>query len=152
MKVALIGASGFVGARILNELLDREHEVTAVVRRTERLTVRPGLTPQKADVLEVEALADLLTGHDAIIAAFNPDEDAGDKFEAMRAGAKAIIAAAAGLMLLLGAGCTDNPTANAATGAAVGGVLGNQVGSGKGKTAATIAGATAGAAIGANAR
>lgn len=106
MKVALIGASGFVGSRILDEALSRGHEVTAIVRRTERLTTRPGLTPQQADVLEVETLAGLLNGHDAVIAAFNPDQDAGDKYEAMVAGAEAIITATkeAGVRRLLAVG------------------------------------------------
>ena len=31
-NVVLIGASGFVGSAILNELLNRGHKVTAVVR------------------------------------------------------------------------------------------------------------------------
>lgn len=37
MKVALIGASGFVGKAILKELLQRGHQVTAVVRHTGKL-------------------------------------------------------------------------------------------------------------------
>lgn len=36
-KVVLIGASGFVGNAILNELLERGHEVTAVVRHPEKV-------------------------------------------------------------------------------------------------------------------
>jgi hypothetical protein len=106
MKVALIGATGFVGSRILNEALDRNHEVTAIVRRTQRLPVRAGLTARKADVLDVDTLADLLAGHDAVISAYSPDQDAGDKYEAMVAGAKAIIEATkrAGVPRLLAVG------------------------------------------------
>ena len=36
MKIALIGATGFVGSAILKEALDRGHEVTAIVRHPER--------------------------------------------------------------------------------------------------------------------
>ena len=36
-NVTLIGASGFVGTAILNELLSRGHKVTAVVRNPKRL-------------------------------------------------------------------------------------------------------------------
>lgn len=93
MKVALIGATGFVGSRILAEALSRNHEVTAIVRRPERLPERVGLTANKGDALSAEALARLLAGHDAVIAAYNPDADTADKYEAMVAGAKAIIAA-----------------------------------------------------------
>ncbi len=32
MKIALIGATGFVGSNILNELANRNHEVTAIAR------------------------------------------------------------------------------------------------------------------------
>jgi putative NADH-flavin reductase len=106
MKIALIGATGFVGSRILNEALDRNHEVTAIVRRTERLPVRPGLTAEKADVFDVDALTDLLAGHEAVISAYSPDQEAGDKYDAMVKGAKAIIAATkkAGVPRLLAVG------------------------------------------------
>ena len=93
MKIALIGATGFVGSQILEEALSRGHEVTAIVRRTERLPVRAGLIAKKADVLDADATAKLLAGHDAVIAAYNPDRDVRDVFEAMVAGGKAIIAA-----------------------------------------------------------
>ena len=36
MNVALIGATGFVGSALLNELLDRGHTVTAIVRHPEK--------------------------------------------------------------------------------------------------------------------
>jgi len=36
-NVTLIGASGFVGTVLLNELLARDHKVTAVVRNPEKL-------------------------------------------------------------------------------------------------------------------
>lgn len=35
-KIVLIGASGFVGSALLNEALNRDFEVTAVVRHPER--------------------------------------------------------------------------------------------------------------------
>ena len=41
MKIALIGATGFVGSAILKEVLQRGHEVPAIVRHTERLTSDP---------------------------------------------------------------------------------------------------------------
>jgi len=94
MKVALIGATGFVGSQLLNEALNRGHEVTAIVRRVERLPERPNLTPKQVDIMDVDALAALLAGHDAVMAAYNPDRTVpGDVFERMVDGAKAIIAA-----------------------------------------------------------
>ena len=37
MKIALIGATGFVGSAILKEALDRGHDVTAIVRHPDKL-------------------------------------------------------------------------------------------------------------------
>ena len=37
MKIALLGATGFVGSAILNEALDRGHAVTAIVRHPEKM-------------------------------------------------------------------------------------------------------------------
>jgi putative NADH-flavin reductase len=94
MKIALIGATGYVGSQLLNEALDRQHEVTAIVRRTERLPVRPGLTAEQGDIMDTDTLAGLLAGHDAVIAAYNPDRTMpGDVYERMVAGARSIIEA-----------------------------------------------------------
>lgn len=72
MKVALIGASGFVGASILTELLNRGHEVTGIVRSPEKVTVKSDkLTVKEVDVLDTEALVSAVKGTDAVISAFN---------------------------------------------------------------------------------
>jgi putative NADH-flavin reductase len=65
--VALIGASGNAGARILKELSDRGHQVTAIARNPERIAALPGVTAAKGDVYDAEGLAALLKGHDAVI-------------------------------------------------------------------------------------
>jgi uncharacterized protein len=104
VKIALIGATGYVGSQLLNEALNRQHEVTAIVRRTERLPVHPSLNAEKCDIMDTAALAGLLAGHDAVIAAYNPDRTMpGDVFERMVAGARSIIDAtkAAGVRRLL---------------------------------------------------
>ena len=67
MHVALIGATGNAGSRILAELLRRGHSVTAIVRNPEKLAAQPGLTAKKGDVYDQEGLAALLKGHDAVI-------------------------------------------------------------------------------------
>ncbi len=88
MKIALIGATGFIGSAILFESLKRGHDVTAIVRSTGDLPGRPGLTPVQGDVTEPDRLAQLLAGHDVVISAFNPGKDA------TGTGAKSIIDAA----------------------------------------------------------
>ena len=50
MKVALIGATGNVGSRILAELLSRGHTVTAIARNPEKVPARPGVAPKRGDV------------------------------------------------------------------------------------------------------
>lgn len=72
-KTALIGASGFVGSAILNELLARGYKVEALVRNPEKITVEnPNLTVKKVDVADEKALAEDLKGYDTVISAYNP--------------------------------------------------------------------------------
>lgn len=72
-KTALIGASGFVGSAILNELLSRGYQVEALVRNPDNVKVEnPLLTIKKVDVADTEALAADLKGYDTVISAYNP--------------------------------------------------------------------------------
>lgn len=70
MKIAILGATGMAGSRILAEALDRGHAVTGVARDPGRLPSRAGLTPVRADVL-ASGLADILSGHDAVVSAMH---------------------------------------------------------------------------------
>lgn len=67
LKVALIGASGAAGSRILKELSGRGHMVTAIARHPGRIAALPGVTAVGADLHESVALAGHLHGHDAVI-------------------------------------------------------------------------------------
>jgi hypothetical protein len=71
-NVLFIGATGFVGSAILNELLSRGHKVTAVVRDPAKLEGKEGVEAIKADVADVEEIARLAQGKDAVISAYNP--------------------------------------------------------------------------------
>ena len=72
-NVVLIGASGFVGTAILNELLNRGHKVTAIVRDAKKMTVsNPNLTIVEADVTDTDALKEAGKGKDAVISAYTP--------------------------------------------------------------------------------
>ena len=71
-NVLLIGATGFVGSAVLNELVERGHKVTAVVRNVEKIAKNDLVTAVKEDVANVEAIAKLAEGKDAIISAYNP--------------------------------------------------------------------------------
>lgn len=72
MKVALIGATGFVGSAVLQELLNRGHQVTGMVQHPEKLPKENNLIPKKTDVYHEADLAAMLTGQEAVISAFNP--------------------------------------------------------------------------------
>lgn len=69
MKVALIGATGNAGSRILAELSHRGHEVTAIVRNPEKVPVQPNVTATKGDVSDQGGLSELLAGHDVAVSA-----------------------------------------------------------------------------------
>ena len=71
-NVLLIGATGFVGSAVLNELVSRGHKVTAVVRNIEKLAKNDLVDAVKEDVANVDAIAKLAEGKDAIISAYNP--------------------------------------------------------------------------------
>ncbi|MDH4585491.1 NAD(P)-dependent oxidoreductase [Pseudomonas sp. BN415] len=72
MKIALIGASGFVGSAVLDEALQRGHRVTAIVRHPEKLPQHANLTALKGDAYDAAAIAQSVAGHDAVVHAFNP--------------------------------------------------------------------------------
>ncbi|WP_035670598.1 NAD(P)-dependent oxidoreductase [Flavobacterium sp. 83] len=70
MKIAIIGATGFVGSAILNELASRNHEITAIARNPkndENTTIKW----EKADINNIEELAKITAGSDVVISAFN---------------------------------------------------------------------------------
>lgn len=69
MKVALIGASGNAGSRILTELLNRGHAVTAIMHKPNGLASRAGITVRAGDANQPELLAQVLANHDAVISA-----------------------------------------------------------------------------------
>lgn len=73
MKVALIGATGFVGSHLLQELVNRGFEVTAVARSVDEIPVKDGKPKAvAADVTDVKVLASVLKGNDVVLSAFNP--------------------------------------------------------------------------------
>lgn len=91
MKIALIGATGFVGSAILKEALDRGHEVTAIVRHPEKLPLHSKLHPLRGDIYNADEVARLVAGHDAVISAFNPGWSDPDIYNQQVKGTEAII-------------------------------------------------------------
>lgn len=69
MKIAIIGATGNVGSRLVNEALSRHHAITAIARDPSKLSPRTGMSATLGDVTQPDALLPLLKGHDVIISA-----------------------------------------------------------------------------------
>ena len=67
MKVALIGASGQAGSRLLAELTRRGHHVTGIARHPEKIAASPGVAARKGDVFDKAGIVALIKGHDAVI-------------------------------------------------------------------------------------
>lgn len=71
-KIALIGATGFVGAAVLKEAVDRGHTVTAIARDPSKIKLtNDHVTGVAVDAMDTDALAAVLKGHDIVISAYN---------------------------------------------------------------------------------
>jgi uncharacterized protein len=71
MKIAVIGASGNAGSRVVAELARRGHSVTAIARNPEKITQLANVTARQGDAFDEGALAKLLAGHDAAISSIH---------------------------------------------------------------------------------
>src|SRR5271170_805486 len=73
MNAVLYGATGNSGQRILKELTNRGHHVTAVPRDTSKIpsTVKA----VKDDLSSVEAIATIIAGADIVVSAYAPPQD-----------------------------------------------------------------------------
>jgi putative NADH-flavin reductase len=69
MKIALMGASGRVGTRLLSEMLRRGHEVTGIARNVGEVPVQAHLTLRSADANQPSSVAPVLRGHDVVASA-----------------------------------------------------------------------------------
>lgn len=94
MKVALIGATGFVGSHLIVELTNRGHEVRAIVRNPEKVTLtNPLLKVVAGDVFDEESLSAAFAGQDVVLSAYNPGWTNPNIYEEFLKGSAAIQAA-----------------------------------------------------------
>ena len=75
MKVALCGATGRAGSRILNELLSRGHNVIAIARQVRVLEPRQGVAVAVDDLTDSDRTAETIKGADALVSAYAPPAD-----------------------------------------------------------------------------
>lgn len=92
MNIALIGATGFVGSAVLEELLRRQHKVTALARNPGKLAARDGLTVVHADAQDATQVAKAVAGQDAVVNAYNPGWTVPDIHDQFLVGTRAIYA------------------------------------------------------------
>jgi len=85
MNIVLIGATGNIGSRILDEALRRGHKVTAITRDPKKLEPRRGVTVRAGSTSDAPALTRTLQGHDAAIVSVKWNEnDIGRVIEVIR--------------------------------------------------------------------
>lgn len=70
MKVAVIGATGFVGQNVVAELAHRGHDVIAISRNAQVLDDTKAIVTKSADVNSA-ALKEAIKGADVVVSAFN---------------------------------------------------------------------------------
>ncbi len=112
MKIALIGATGNVGTRLVAEATSRGHEITAISRAPEKLK-GPKVTPVAVDLHDDDKLAAAIKGADAVIQSVRfQGSDPTKVVSAMRkAGVKrlVVVGGAASLMNADGVRLLDTP-------------------------------------------
>jgi putative NADH-flavin reductase len=67
MKIAVIGASGWLGGAIAREAVSRGHEVTAIGRDAARLSQVEGARAVVADLDDPESIVDAVRGSDVVV-------------------------------------------------------------------------------------
>ncbi len=72
MNVVLFGATGTLGSRILQELLSRGHNMTAVVRDPSKLEPHENVTETAGDIFDSAGVADAASGADVVVSAYGP--------------------------------------------------------------------------------
>jgi putative NADH-flavin reductase len=75
--IALIGSTGNIGSRVLDEALNRKHSVTAITRDASKLKPRPGMTIRQGSTTDVVTMSAILKGHDIVVASVKWNEASG---------------------------------------------------------------------------
>jgi uncharacterized protein len=76
-KIAVYGATGMIGSRLVAEALERGHEVTGVTRSGGELPA--GATAVQGSAGDAELTARIAAEHDVLISAIGPSRTGGDR-------------------------------------------------------------------------
>jgi len=71
MKIAVIGASGFIGENVVNEALSKGHEVVGIFRRNP-ISKQKNLTLEKLTIFDEDKFEKAIKDCDVIVSAYNP--------------------------------------------------------------------------------
>jgi uncharacterized protein len=74
-NIALIGATGNIGSRVLEEALARKHTVTAITRDPRKVTARAGMAIRAGSTTDAPALVKILKGHDIVVVSVKWNEN-----------------------------------------------------------------------------
>lgn len=92
MRIAVFGASGRTGRLLVDQALQRGHQITAVLRRPEDFAVEhAALRPFAGDVLDAGAVDAAVRGHDAVVCVIAPRRS--DRIDTCSAGTRNLIEA-----------------------------------------------------------
>jgi len=73
MKLVVLGATGGIGQELVSQAIQHGHSVTAFARSPETLlNFDDGLLLMRGNLLDVDELAVVLSGQDAVLSAFGP--------------------------------------------------------------------------------
>jgi putative NADH-flavin reductase len=100
--IALLGATGNIGSRVLDEALARGHKVTSITRDPRKLNARDGMTVRAGSTTDAPALSAILKGNDVVVTSVKWNEnDVGRVIDTIRqAGVKrALFVIGAGSLL-----------------------------------------------------
>jgi putative NADH-flavin reductase len=113
MRIALVGATGNVGTKILAEAVTRGHQVTGIARNIGKLAAGERVTPKQVDMADENHLAEAFKGHDAaVVSVRHNGNDVQHAFRAAKAaGVKRIlvVGGAASLEAAPGVRLIDTP-------------------------------------------
>jgi len=90
MKIAVIGATGFVGKHIVLELVNRDHAIKALARHTENIPAHANVEKIALDVNNVDQLAASIADVDVVVSAYNAGWTNPNLYDDYLKGAKAI--------------------------------------------------------------
>ncbi|CAM5407165.1 MULTISPECIES: NAD(P)-dependent oxidoreductase [Streptomyces] len=115
-KIAIFGANGTIGSRVLDEALRRGHQVTAVVRDPAKITkTDPNLAVTTGDILDPASVAAAAQGQDVLVSAVGGGDGPGHiatikpAAESLVAGLRTLGEAAPRLISVGGAGSLRTP-------------------------------------------